>query len=91
MQLLAYAFVDDTPEITWTTNPSPGWFYNLKLYDAGRRLCTSLSAQSTDGDHLAADRKLWQTISELLVQKWTLDDALYELTASAMMSRVFSS
>ena len=106
MQLLAHAFVDDTPEINLDNKPlSPGWFYrcqavfrnalamcgaahlaNLKLYDARVADYALASAPSglrtvTTQEFLAADRKLWQTISELLIQKWALDDALYELTA----------
>ena len=30
---------------------------------------------------LAADRKIWGVISELLAQSWSLDDALHEVTA----------
>ena len=59
---------------------------NLKLYDARVADYALASAPSglrtvTTQEFLAADRKLWQTISELLIQKWALDDALYELTA----------
>ena len=58
---------------------------NLKLFDA--RVAEFALAQPGSGlrgvstqEVLAADRKLWQAITDLLAKKWTLDDALYEMT-----------
>ena len=58
---------------------------NLKLFDA--RVAEFALAQPGSGlrgvstqEVLAADRKLWQAITDLLAKKWTLDDALHEMT-----------
>ena len=33
------------------------------------------------GQLIAADRKIWAAIADLVAQSWSLDDALHELTA----------
>ena len=59
---------------------------NLKLFDnrvaeyAWATPALGLRTVTTQ-EFLSADRKLWQTIADLLAQKWSLDDALYELTS----------
>ena len=57
---------------------------NLKLFDA--RVAEFALAQPGSGlrgvstqEVLAADRKLWQAITDLLAKKWILDDALNDI------------
>ena len=62
--------------------------HNLKAFD---KKVAELCLQHFDQDLglrspnmqelLAADRKIWNLISELYSQNWSLDDALYELTS----------
>ena len=62
--------------------------HNLKAFDKKvAELCLQhfdqdLSLRSPNMQELlAADRKIWNIISELYSQNWSLDDALYELTS----------
>ena len=60
---------------------------NLKAFDKRvRELCFAspdpalgLRTPNT-AELLAADKKMWQVISDLVAQNWTLDDALHEVT-----------
>ena len=61
---------------------------NLKALDKKvRELClqqpdAQLGLRTpTTGELIAADRKIWAAISDLVAQSWSLDDALHELTA----------
>ena len=60
---------------------------NLKLFD--KKVADMCLKQPEKGsglrtvtttEMLAADRRLWSTISGLLAEKWSLDDALHEMT-----------
>ena len=83
-QIITHALVDDQPEVSVEGRAlSPGWFLKMQV------IFSNALAQPEKGsglrtvtttEMLAADRRLWSTISGLLAEKWSLDDALREMT-----------